>query len=115
MKNKLHPATPGIARWLTETRKNAAVIGSANPGISDICEMLLPFIHGLAAVKLMTDDDIAAAIEEIENTMTPEEFLAAQKHAENEFLKFAASAVTPKKPDQRAGLLARIRSAFSPR
>lgn len=106
---KLHPASPGIARWLTETRKNPAVTGKGSPGIADICEMLLPFTLGLSTVKQMSDEEIKAEVEKIEDTWSPEQFLAAQSHAENEFLKFAGSAVSPKKPAHRLGLWQRLK------
>lgn len=96
----LYPATFGLLTWLTDTRKNPAVTGE-NPSLSDIGELCWAFTLPAREVVSMAAKQADKAILDFMADLTPEVFLEIQAHAQNELVKFTASATQPKKPKAR--------------
>jgi hypothetical protein len=92
------PGTLGILEWLTDIRKNKSVTGDESPAIKDIAEMLLPFTRPLEEIENLSDQEIESVTKEFLKSLTADDFAELQEHAQAEFAKFTAHAVTPKKP-----------------
>jgi hypothetical protein len=97
MKTKPLPGSLAGLRWLTETRKNKAMIG-IDVELSDIAEMLLAFMIPMAELEKMSEEEIKIETEKVMHGISAEDFHAMQFHAQSEIKKFTDSAVTPKKP-----------------
>jgi len=96
----VHPATYGLIFWLADVRKNPAMHGQPLT-LASLAELCWAFTMPSEDVEKVPAKTIATKVKAFMHTMTPDSFLAIQKHAETEILKYFATAATPKKHQGR--------------
>jgi hypothetical protein len=94
-KHTLYPGTLGHRRWLVERKNKTLTTGKADmDSVIEIC-----FAYVTEPLELQKIQGLKAkdAIQNFGDSLTNEQFQVLQDHAETQLLKFAETAVAPKK------------------
>lgn len=94
-KHTLQPGTLGHRRWLIERKNKTLLTGQVDfDSVLEICFAYVTDPLELQKIQGAKSKDI---IRDFGDTLTNEQFLALQEHAEHQLLKFAETSATPKK------------------
>lgn len=96
----LYPVTFGLLEWLQSIRKNPLIVGG-KAEVKHAVELCYAFTRPAAEICRIQNAKMTKIVSDFSNELTPAEFQRIQKHAQDELLKFADTAVTPKKKPTR--------------
>lgn len=94
-KHTLYPGTLGHRRWLLERKNKTLTTGK--PDIDSVIEICFAYVTDSLELQKIQGQKASEAIRNFGDSLTNEQFLILQEHAETQLLKFAETSVVPKK------------------
>jgi len=94
-KHTLYPGTLGHRRWLMDRKNKTLTTGKAD--LESVVEICFAYVTDSLELQKIQGQKAKDALRDFGDSLTNEQFLALQEHAETQLLKFAQTSVSPKK------------------
>lgn len=94
-KHTLYPGTLGHRRWLIERKNKTLTTGKVD--MDSVIEICFAYTVDSLELQKIQGQKSKDAIRDFGDSLTNEQFLILQEHAETQLLKFAETSVVPKK------------------